>query len=402
MKIFSSGKSFLDWHKHPFAVPVVTFLILFVITCVVLINANAQTIGASDSKIVNLYIDGKERIVPTRAESVRDLLASQQIELGEGDVVEPAADAPINSEIFHINLYKARPVTVVDEDGKVISAQVADRNPSDIAKKVGLKVYPEDKVVAASPDEAIKEGILGEKIVIERSLPVKLSLYGVVYDIRTQGKTVAEMADEQGIKYDNNSIHPAPKTVLKANDLVFITDPGKQIITTEEVIPRSVEYVESVDIDVGESQVREPGADGKRVAVYEVAPDGTKRLLQDIVVVHPVRELVARGARITVSNPSANVQIGQRLAAQRGWSGSQFQCLYQLWQKESKWSHTASNGSSGAYGIPQAYPGTKMSSVGADWRTNPETQINWGLNYISGSYGSPCGAWSKSQASGWY
>ena len=82
--------------------------------------------------------------------------------------------------------------------------------------------------------------------------------------------------------------------------------------------------------------------------------------------------------------------------------GSQFSCLDQLWNRESGWSLTASNASSGAYGIPQSLPGSKMASAGADWQTNAATQITWGLSYIADRYGSPCAAWGHSQSSGWY
>jgi len=73
-----------------------------------------------------------------------------------------------------------------------------------------------------------------------------------------------------------------------------------------------------------------------------------------------------------------------------------------LWNKESGWNYQAQNRSSGAYGIPQALPGSKMSSAGGDWQTNAATQVRWGLGYILGRYGSPCGAWDHSQSVGWY
>jgi hypothetical protein len=88
------------------------------------------------------------------------------------------------------------------------------------------------------------------------------------------------------------------------------------------------------------------------------------------------------------------------MLASRGWS-SQFSCLDPLWAKESGWRTTAAS-STGAYGIPQALPGSKMASAGSDWRTNPATQIRWGLDYIASTYGSPCAAWSHSRSSGWY
>lgn len=90
------------------------------------------------------------------------------------------------------------------------------------------------------------------------------------------------------------------------------------------------------------------------------------------------------------------------MVAERGWDASHMQCLDRLWTKESQWSSTATNRSSGAYGIPQALPGSKMGSVAPDWRTNPVTQITWGLNYIAAIYGTPCMAWSHSQRYNWY
>jgi hypothetical protein len=95
-------------------------------------------------------------------------------------------------------------------------------------------------------------------------------------------------------------------------------------------------------------------------------------------------------------------QITQSMLSQYGWSASQFSCLEPLWQQESGWSVTAENPSSGAYGIPQALPGSKMASAGADWESDAATQIRWGLQYIASLYGSPCGAWDHEEADGWY
>jgi hypothetical protein len=94
--------------------------------------------------------------------------------------------------------------------------------------------------------------------------------------------------------------------------------------------------------------------------------------------------------------------IAYDLVKARGWSDEEFACLVSLFNKESHWNVYAENKSSGAYGIPQALPGSKMASAGADWQTNPATQITWGLGYISGRYGTPCGAWQSAQAKGWY
>ena len=99
------------------------------------------------------------------------------------------------------------------------------------------------------------------------------------------------------------------------------------------------------------------------------------------------------GARATARSMAASTY---------GWGDDQFSCLDSLWQKESGWNYQAYNAGSGATGIPQALPGSKMASAGADWETSAATQISWGLGYIDAVYGSPCAAWGHSQSVNWY
>ncbi|MCT9820296.1 lytic transglycosylase domain-containing protein [Microbacterium sp. W1N] len=101
-------------------------------------------------------------------------------------------------------------------------------------------------------------------------------------------------------------------------------------------------------------------------------------------------------------DPGSAQAIAYEMVRARGWGDDQFACLVALWKKESGWRVNAYNKGSGAYGIPQALPGSKMASAGADWETNPATQISWGLGYVGGRYGTPCGAWDHSQRKGWY
>jgi hypothetical protein len=101
-------------------------------------------------------------------------------------------------------------------------------------------------------------------------------------------------------------------------------------------------------------------------------------------------------------DPGTAQMIAYQMVVDRGWASVEFDCLNALWRKESGWNHFALNTSSGAYGIPQALPGEKMATAGADWATNPETQIRWGLGYIEGRYGTPCQAWDHSVQRNWY
>jgi hypothetical protein len=101
-------------------------------------------------------------------------------------------------------------------------------------------------------------------------------------------------------------------------------------------------------------------------------------------------------------DPGSAQSIAYNMLSQFGWNpATEFGCLDNIYSRESGWSVTAEN-PSGAYGIPQALPGAKMASAGANWRTDAATQIRWGLNYIRNTYGSPCAAWSHEQADGWY
>jgi hypothetical protein len=119
--------------------------------------------------------------------------------------------------------------------------------------------------------------------------------------------------------------------------------------------------------------------------------------------VQALQAQAAAEALARANTPEGAKATARELAASKyGWGESQFQCLSQLWQKESGWSYSAYNASSGATGIPQSLPGSKMATAGADWQTNAATQISWGLDYIHRGYGTPCSAWSHSQSMNWY
>ncbi|HHW50484.1 MAG TPA: hypothetical protein GX406_03295 [Pseudoclavibacter sp.] len=102
------------------------------------------------------------------------------------------------------------------------------------------------------------------------------------------------------------------------------------------------------------------------------------------------------------NSPAAAKAYAKSRMSAYGWDNAEYTCLVNLWTRESNWRYNATNSSSKAYGIPQALPGSKMASAGADWRTNSQTQITWGLSYISARYGTPCAAWDHSESTGWY
>ncbi len=121
-----------------------------------------------------------------------------------------------------------------------------------------------------------------------------------------------------------------------------------------------------------------------------------------------IETVVAESATVSSDSSTATIPVSdiqdyaRAQVLKRGWSESDFTCLVKLWDRESHWNYKSLNRGSGAYGIPQALPGSKMASAGSDWQTNPRTQVDWGLGYVAGRYSTPCGAWSHSQSTGWY
>ena len=193
---------------------------------------------------------------------------------------------------------------------------------------------------------------------------------------------------------------------------------------------------ETDSLPEGETKVETEGVDGLVRTTYEVtSKDGTevsRTPLSSSVVTEKVDEVVLVGPGSGAQKPAGEAgggggggggeaapapapspagdgttpdgaqAIARSMMGSYGWGDGEFSCLQSLWNRESGWNYQAENASSGAYGIPQALPGSKMSSVAGDWATNPSTQITWGMQYIQGRYGTPCSAWAHSESVGWY
>lgn len=173
-------------------------------------------------------------------------------------------------------------------------------------------------------------------------------------------------------------------------------------------------------ISRGKSIVRRKGAAGKAIIVYRIkyinGVEVSRSQVRSSVVREPTVQVVAQGVAAPSAEPALPdpktlpvKTVGQikdyaasYIQHQYGWESDQFGCLSQLWDRESHWNPNAHNRSSGAHGIPQAMPGSKMASFGSDWYSNPATQVKWGANYIKGRYGNPCGALGHSNTTGWY
>ncbi|MDZ7786520.1 MAG: ubiquitin-like domain-containing protein [Candidatus Saccharibacteria bacterium] len=389
--------------RHPFVVPVTTFVVMFFFTLVLVVIMGGRTIGASDTRVVQLYVDGRSQVVPTRASTVEELLQRLDIEVGQRDIVEPGLDAEITDDNFQVNVYKARSVLIEDE-GKRSVIVTAAPSPRAVVKAADLEVHPEDRVEKQplpeqDPADIIKEGGVQERIVIERATPVALNIFGTQVDVRTHAETVGDLLAERDLH--NVSVLPEERTPITSDLSIFVTEPGKKLRVVQEEIPFEEETRENPSLEFGEERVEQEGSPGRRAVVYEIAKDGTEEVFNKVVVRKPVKRIVVRGKRLADIFVSAE---SRELMAAAGIAETDFEHVKYIVNHESgpNWNVTARNVSSGAYGLCQSLPGSKMASAGADWRTNPVTQLRWCNSYALSNYGS----WSEArffhQGAGWW
>jgi len=374
-------------------------LILFV----TLLSSFASPAGAAKS-LITVFADNQEWSISSTVLTVGEALDRSGVEIGPYDLVEPSRDTFINEAVFRINVYRARPVTIVDGDTQK-TLMSPYQSPRLIAKAANIKVYDEDNFKFELIDDIINTGAIGQRLVIDRATPVRVNLYGENITHRTHAKTVDKLLEEMKIKLTNkDKLNLKLEQVIKPNLNIAVIRNGTKVLVADEVVPHKVQNIYDSNMFSGQSHIKTAGKDGTDVVTYEVQlvnnQEVARKVIQRVQKTKSTTEVVVVGTKVVDAN--SNVSIGRSAAAKRGWINSQWQCLYSLWQKESRWDHRAENPYSGAYGIPQSLPASKMATAGADYLTNPSTQIEWGLNYIASRYGTPCGAWNHSVSHNWY
>ncbi len=376
--------------SHPYLLHIsaaVSLVLVGVVLVLALRDSNVVLSSKPEgaANIVILHVDRDTRVLPTREENVEGLLKNAGIELNEGDVVEPSLQTAIEDDDFRINVYRAAPVVIQDEDKRIETMSAAQTSRS-IADQAGIVIHPEDEIKTEPSRDFLRDGV-GSKVVIERSSPVVLNLYGNSLPIRTLTKTVGDLLKEKNVVLeDGDKITPSLDTPITENLQIFVTRYGVEVITSEEVIPMPVETVEDSSLSFGTSAVRQVGAEGKKSVTYQINMENGvevgRTLIQEVVVQEPVKQIVARGKAFNIASDKSAVMSAA------GISSSDQVYVNYIINRESRWNITARNSSSGAYGLCQALPGGKMSSAGSDWETNPVTQLRWCHGYALGRYGS--------------
>ncbi|MBR3220524.1 G5 domain-containing protein [Candidatus Saccharibacteria bacterium] len=300
---------------------------------------------STGSHFVTFHDNGEALTIKTDAATVREALARANLAVQDTDLVEPNLDATVNSNNFHINIYRSRPVLI--EDGITRKyTMAASYDSRTVVESAGFTVYDGDEIELANNVNFLESGIA--------------TTYKI---LRNGGRTITEEVP---------------------------------IAFTETTRP-------DYSLPTGESKLIQAGEDGLKVVKYEVNfKDGkevSRKLISEEVVREPVARITATGAKKSIP-PEQETCAGW--AREAGVSESDLWVAMALIYRESGCRVNSTNVHSGAYGIPQALPGSKMASAGADWKTNPVTQIRWMIGYVNGRYGGWVQAWEFWQAHHWY
>ena len=173
----------------------------FAIVCAfvfALISISSVPSAASDSRTVRVYVDGQEQVVSTQASTVGEVLDRMDVKTSKDDFIEPPADTKIDQSGFHVNVFRARPVLVIDGSSEY-RVYTAHQSPKLIAEATGLTVYDEDLFTLEATQDFIDEEFVGQKLIIDRATPVNLFFDGEIVNMRTHLKTVEELIKEQGL-----------------------------------------------------------------------------------------------------------------------------------------------------------------------------------------------------------
>jgi len=380
------------------AVLVITlFLVMTTVVTMTGITHAGNDKQTQSGKLVTIHDRGTEKVVLSQSETIGDALKEAGITIDSKDAVEPALTEKMVASDYQVNIYRARPVVIVDGNTRtrvVTPYQTAIQ----IAESAGIKLYSEDVTKIERTDNIVAEGA-GLKLTVDRAVPFTFTLYGKTATVRTQATTVGDMLKEKKItiKSDDRSSLPNNTPITEGLSLRLWRE-GKQTITAEEEIAFETEVVKDADREVGYKQVRTAGEKGSRSVTYEVTiQDGNevdRTEIASLTTKEPKKQFETIGIKVNLPAGSHSDWM-----AAAGISASDYGYVEYIvnreggwcpvrWQGDSGCTNHGSAPSVGGYGLVQATPGGKMASAGSDWLTNPITQLKWATGYAVGRYGS--------------
>lgn len=290
----------------------------------------------ADEKLVTIYDRGAEKTIVTKARTIREALKLAKFSIDERqDVVEPSLDSEMVAEKYNINIFRARPITIVDGN-KRLKVTTAEQTPALIAKAAGIEVFEEDKTTLSNSDNMAVDGA-NMVMKIDRASMVNFVLYGKESAIRTYAKTVGELLKEKNIdpkKDDTLSVDRSAKIIPGMK--IELWRNGKQTVTTEEDVKFEVEKVQDANRDSGYREVKQAGENGKKNVTYEIemknGVEVSRKEIASVVTKEPKKQIEIVGTKSSTS-----------------FSGSFSEALARLRSCEGNYTSNTGNGYYGAY-----------------------------------------------------
>ena len=296
----------------------------------------AKPVAKADERLVNIYDRGVEKTIVTKARTVREALKLAKISIDERqDVVEPGLDSEMVAEKYNVNIFRARPITIVDGN-KRLKITTAEQTPALIAKAAGLEVFTEDKTTLDKGDNIVVDGA-DTVMKVERASVVNFVLYGKESVVRTHAKTVDELLNDKNItlqKDDTLSVDRSARIVPGMK--IELWRNGKQTVTVEEDVKFQTEKVQDANRDLGYREVKQAGENGKKNVTYEIemknGVEVSRKEIASVVTKESKKQIEIVGAK------SSNT-----------FSGSFSEALARLRSCEGSYNSNTGNGYYGAY-----------------------------------------------------
>ena len=371
----------------------------------------APLVWTSIDKDVHLSVDGKSTTVSTTASNVGQVLRGQNYAIGQHDLVAPAPKSAVKDGM-KVVLRHGR-LLHLDIDGSKKSVWTT---ASTVQEALGQLGYTTADFVSVSRSRRLP--LSPTSLAVRTPRVVTVVHDGKTDRVSTTDATVAQLLSDLNVKVNpKDRMSAQPDAPLTAGQVVTIQRVGQKTLVRTVVVDFKVVRKADATLSAGKTKLLTKGKKGSTKITYSVVYiDGkaaARTKLSSQTMSKPRNQVLAVGTKQKSAydsrgkvaggapTPGSAKAIAKELLTKRGWGDDQYSCLVQMWTRESGWRTSAAN-PSGAYGIPQALPGSKMASAGPDWQTSAETQIKWGIGYIAARYNTPCGAWSFWQAHNYY
>jgi len=376
----------------PFGALVIAVIFLIAMAVIAISSVTHADNGAipQRGRLITIHDGDTEKVILSQASAIGDAIKEAGITIDSKDMVEPAVTEKLVASDYQVNIYRARPVIIVDGNirQKIITPhQTAEQ----IATDAGITLHPEDKTTIDRVDN-LADGA-GLQLTIDRATPITFVLYGKTTTVRTHAATVGDMLKEKGINLaadDVLSVSIAQPIV--SGETVELWRNGKQTVNVDEDIPFDTQQIQNADQSVGYKLVQTVGVVGKKTTTYEVEMKNgveiSRIAIQSVVITQPIQQIEVVGTKPNIV-PYTGGGTKTEWLIDAGIAESDWGYVDYIISRESGWNPNSFNANSGACGLAQALPCSKVPGN----PLNPVDSLRWANGYAQMRYSGWWGAY---------